>query len=116
MEIKKEMTINASPARIYSAITDSKQLTQWFPDMASIEPKVGGKVSFKFLDLDANNQNNKDRILEGKIVELEKNKKLVYTWGHSATPESPLTQVTWILEEIETKKTRVTITPYWILR
>ena len=48
--------------------------------------------------------------MEGRITELEKDKKLVYTWGHSDTPESPITQVTWILEEIETKKTQVTIT------
>ena len=110
MEIKKEITINASATRVFRAITDPKQITKWFPDIESIDPKIGGKVSFKFLDFDTNNQNNKDRILEGKITELEENRKLVYTWGHSNTPESPITQVTWILEEIETRKTRVTIT------
>lgn len=110
MDIKKEITINASAARVFKAITDPKQITKWFPDMESIDPRIGGKVSFKFLDFDTNNQNNKDHIMEGKITELEKDKKLVYTWGHSDTPESPITQVTWILEEIETKKTRVTIT------
>ena len=110
MEIKKEITINASAARVFKAITDPKQITKWFPDIESIDPRIGGKVSFKFLDFDTNNRNNKDRILEGKITELQKDKKLVYTWGHSDTPESPITQVTWILEEIETRKTRVTIT------
>lgn len=110
MEIKKEITINASAARVFRAITDPKQITKWFPDIESIDPKIGGKVSFKFLDFDTNNQNDKDRILEGKITELEADRKLVYTWGHSDTPESPITQVTWILEETETRKTRVTIT------
>ena len=26
-----------------------EQLTQWFPDVVMIEPKLGGKVSFRFL-------------------------------------------------------------------
>ena len=32
MEIKKEITINASTARVFKAITDPKQITKWFPD------------------------------------------------------------------------------------
>ncbi len=108
MEIKKEITINASAPRVFKAITDPKQLTKWFPDVESIEPRIGGKISFKFLD-DTGIQNDK-QTLEGKIVELEENKKLSYMWGDSETPESPLTRITWILEEIDAKKTRVTIT------
>ena len=111
MEIKKEIIINASPARVFKAITDPKQLTKWFPDIESIEPKVGGKIWFKFLEFETGNQNNNDnRVLEGKIIELEENKKLAYTWGHSDISNSPLMQIRWVIEETETKKSKVTIT------
>ncbi|MGB0855988.1 MAG: SRPBCC family protein [Nitrosopumilus sp.] len=111
MEIKKEITIDATPTRIYQAITNPEELTKWFPDVTSIEPKIGGKISFKFSGFSTDDQTNKERMMEGKIIELEKNKKLVYTWEHPDIPEFPLTRVSWILEEEkETNKTKVTIT------
>ena len=74
MEIKKELVVKASPARVYKAITDPEQLTQWFPDVATLEAKVGGKVSFRFLQSKADNLIDKDYTMEGKVVELEENK------------------------------------------
>ncbi|MGI9567548.1 MAG: SRPBCC family protein [Nitrosopumilus sp.] len=111
MEIKKEITIDASPARVYQAITNPEELTKWFPDVASIEPKIGGKISFKFSGFSTDTHTNKERIMEGKIIELEKDRKLAYTWEHPDIPEFPLTRVSWILEEEkETNSTKVTIT------
>ena len=45
--IKKEIVINASVDKVYSALITPELLTQWFPNIATIEPKVGGKY---FLD------------------------------------------------------------------
>ena len=46
---------------------------------------------------------------EGKIIELEKNKKLAYTWSHPDVPNFPLTKVSWNLEQVGKNKTRVVI-------
>lgn len=46
--IKKEVVINASVDKVYSALIDPNLLTQWFPNIATIEPWVGGKVFFRF--------------------------------------------------------------------
>ncbi len=105
MEIKKELVINASISRVYDAITDMKQLSQWFPDVLSLEPKIGGKIIFR----SSNSFSNISDIVEGKIIELEKNKKLVYTWSHPNVPNFPLTKVNWNLEQIEKNKTKVLI-------
>ena len=110
MEIKKELVIRATPARVYKALTDPKELTQWFPDVASLEPKIGGKIHFKFLQFKKDNRINKDYSVDGKIIELEENKKLTYTWGHPDIPEFPPTKVSWILEEIGEGTTKITIT------
>ena len=115
MEVKKEITINASKSRVFSAITDPQQLTQWFPDVISIEPKIGGKISFKAFESNADNYENKDHIVEGIIIELEANKKLTYTWSPSDIPDFPPTKVVWLLEEIQKEKTKVTITHSGIL-
>lgn len=110
MEIKKEILVKAAPARVYKAITDPEQLTQWFPDVALLEPKIGGKVSFRFLRSKADNLIDEDYAMEGKVVELEENKKLAYTWKHPDIPDFPQTRVSWVLEETVKGVTKVTIT------
>lgn len=105
MEIKKEIVINAPPSRIYEAIIEKNQLSQWFPDVVSIEPKIGGKIEFKF----SGNSSEFSDTIEGKIVEMEKNKRLAYTWSHPHVPDFPLTKVTWNLEKIKENKTKVII-------
>ena len=110
MEIKKELVVKAPPARVYKAIIDPEQLTQWFPDIASLEPKIGGKVYFRFLQSKADNLIDKDYTMEGKVIELEENKKLVYTWKHPDIPDFPQTRVSWVLEETLEGMTKVTIT------
>ncbi len=115
MEVKKEITINASPSRVFKAITDPQQLTQWFPDVISIEPKIGGKISFKAFEPNSDNSENKDHVVEGIIIELEEDKKLAYTWSPSDIPDFPPTKVVWFLEEIQKEKTKVIITHSGIL-
>ena len=105
MEIKKELVINASVSRVYGAITDMSQLSQWFPDIISLEPKINGKIVFQF----ANSSSNVPDTIEGKIVELEKNKKLAYTWSHPDVPNFPITEVSWNLESLDKNKTKVVI-------
>ena len=46
--IKKEVVINASVDKVYSALIDAQLLTQWFPHIATIEPWAWGKVFFRF--------------------------------------------------------------------
>ena len=108
MEIKKELVIKSTPSKVFKAITDPQQLTQWFPDVASIEPEVGGKISFKFSKSNTDNV-IQEHTIEGKIIELEKNKKIVYTWGYQNNSNFPLTQVKWTLEAVGIGMTRVTI-------
>ena len=58
VEIEKTMIINASPEIVFKAITDPDELTNWFPDQAILEPRVGGKMKFSFF---------KDLIMHTKI-------------------------------------------------
>ena len=105
MEIKKELVIDVSPSRVYDAITDIKQLAKWFPDVVSLEPKIGGKIVFQF-QTDSSNISNE---IEGKIIKLEKDKCISYTWSHPDVPDFPLTTVTWYIEKLESNKTKVVI-------
>ena len=105
MQIKKELVIGAPVSRVYDAITDMRQISQWFPDVVSLEPKINGKIIFRV----PGTSSNIFDVIEGRITELEKNKKLAYTWSHPDVPNFPLTEVSWNLEQVGKDRTRVVI-------
>ena len=112
--IKKKMVIDASPEVVFKAITDPNELTNWFPDQAVLEPKVGGKMKFSFYKKKRNQASRRmDYFPEGTIIEFIPNKKLSYTWEHSNMPDFPRTVVTWELEKMESEKTTAQTIAYW---
>ncbi len=46
--IVREITVKAKKERVYSAITDPKQITQWFPDVIEGTLEVGQQPIFTF--------------------------------------------------------------------
>ncbi len=109
IEIRKAIEIDASPEAVFKAISDPKELTNWFPDTAILEPKVNGKFKISFLK-DSKKPRMKmdmDFINEGRVVEFVPNKKLVYTWKWNGMSGFPETRVSWELEELNKNKTRV---------
>ena len=46
LSIKQEIIIDASIEKVFRAITDADQLTQWFPDVTILEPKEGGDAIY----------------------------------------------------------------------
>ncbi|HXV67047.1 MAG TPA: SRPBCC domain-containing protein [Nitrosopumilaceae archaeon] len=108
LEIRKTLEINASTESVFAALTNPEELTQWFPDQAILEPRVGGKMKFTFYAKHAENL-DRDFFPEGEIIEFIQNKKLAYTWKPNHISAFPRTVVTWILEEIGKNKTRVTL-------
>lgn len=110
--ITKVIEIDASPEVVFKAISDPAELTNWFPDLAILEPKVGGRIEFSFLK-DSHRKPMEvpmDFFNEGTVVEFIKNKKLVYTWKWRGVPNLTETLVTWDLEPISINKTRLTLT------
>ena len=106
MEIKKTIEIDASAETIFQALTAEDELTQWFPDVAVLEPKVGGKVRFTFYAKKTENL-DKDFYPNGEITEFVPNRKLSYTWIPQGIPDFPKTIVSWTLYEISKNKTKV---------
>ena len=107
--IKKEIVINAPVEKVYSALITPEQLTQWFPNIATIEPKIGGKISFRFLK-ESTQKKIKTMKLLVTIVSFIPNKELSYTWNFTTKPEyNKDTIVTWKLEQLDKDKTKLTL-------
>jgi uncharacterized protein YndB with AHSA1/START domain len=113
LEIRKSIEIDASPEVVFKAISDSDELTNWFPDAAILEPRVGGKTKFSYYKDSKRTAvcpRDHDKTNEGRVLEFIKNKKLSYTWQHMDVPDFPETIVICELEEINKNKTRLTLT------
>jgi uncharacterized protein YndB with AHSA1/START domain len=106
--IKKEIIINASADKVYSALINPEQLIQWFPNVATIEPRVGGKIFFRFSkDI---TKEKKDHDVVGTIISIIPNKEMSYTWNFTTKPEySKETIVTWKLDQLDKDKTKLTL-------
>jgi uncharacterized protein YndB with AHSA1/START domain len=106
IEIKKSIVINASPEVVFRALTDPKELTNWFPDSAVFNGRIGGQVRFSFYK-ERSKDLDRDYSPEGIVKEFIPNKKVSYTWQLKDMPEFPETVVTWELEEIDHHKTKI---------
>ena len=112
MEIRKIIEIDAPIDVVFKALTDPNDLTQWFPDSGTFEAKVGGKMHFTFVA--GRNQMDRDHHLDGEVLDIVPNKKLVYSFipDEDYKPDgvrSPFTTVTWSLEEVTKNRTKVTL-------
>jgi uncharacterized protein YndB with AHSA1/START domain len=112
-EIRKSIEIDASSGVVYKALTDEKELVCWMPTEAKMDPHAGGTLRFRF-HWEARNM---DTEVVGKIAELVPGKKVAYTWvaamrGDRASArigDAPAALVTWSLEELPWRRTRVTL-------
>jgi len=114
MELRKTIEIDAPVHAVFSALTDQRELIQWWPDKGTFEPRVGGKFHFTFLAERHKEMGDRDHRLDGEVLEIVSNKKLVYTFipDEEYRPDgvrSKTTMVTWSLEEVGKNKTRVTL-------
>jgi uncharacterized protein YndB with AHSA1/START domain len=101
--LRLHITLPVAPSAVYQAITNSSSLQNWLtersrvslsngvfelwgrylPGAATVEPRPGGKYDFGW------GENGPI-----KILELEPDRKLTYSWHHD-------TVVSWILEDSE---------------
>jgi uncharacterized protein YndB with AHSA1/START domain len=104
-EIRKTIVVEASPSVVFKALTDEKELTQWFSNQGAVlEARVGGAVEFKFLRPDG-----EKHTMQGRILEIIPGKKLSYSWKFGPAQDSNEV-VTWVLEAVDGGgKTRVTL-------
>ncbi len=114
MELGKTIEIDAPAHAVFSALTDSKELTQWWPDIGTFEPRVGGKFHFTFLAERHKEMGDRDHRLDGEVLEIVPNKKLVYSFipDEEYRPDGVRpkpTVVTWSLEEVGKNRTKVTL-------
>jgi uncharacterized protein YndB with AHSA1/START domain len=76
-----ERSFNAPIDMVWQAITDVKQMKQWyFPQLASFKPQVGFETRFNVL------HNDKDYPHIWKVTEVDPGRKITYNWKLGGRP------------------------------
>ena len=88
--IKQTVNFKINPSVIYGALLDSKKHSLFTDSKAKASSKVNGKFSAY------------GGYIEGKNLELVKNKKIVQTWRASDWPEGMFSIVTFLFTKAKT--------------
>jgi uncharacterized protein YndB with AHSA1/START domain len=96
-----ERTLNASPERVWTAITDKEQMKQWYFELAEFKPELGFEFTF------IGGSEEKTYVHLCKITKVEPGKLLQYSWRYQHYPGNSF--VTWELFS-EGDKTRLKLT------
>ncbi|MGA9520479.1 MAG: SRPBCC domain-containing protein [Myxococcaceae bacterium] len=74
--IIKELTLNASPEKVFDAYTVKSELEKWFAHEATIDPTADGAWRYTWPG---------GMAAEGRILEAQRPNRLVWTWEKSIT-------------------------------
>ncbi len=108
-EIKKTIVVNSNSSNVFRKISDENELKKWWVDIPILEKKVGGHLMFRFLK-ENSEMLKKDYVVKGKVLQIEPDKKLVYTWKPVDDPNFPNSIVDWTIEPINSNNTKITLT------
>jgi uncharacterized protein YndB with AHSA1/START domain len=101
--LEKKITINASPKKVWRALTDPKEIEKWM----LMSTDFSAEKDKQFIFRTADPGENWDGVFQCKVLEIIENKKLVYTWNAAFINAD--TVVTIELKE-SNGKTEVTLT------
>jgi len=82
--LKFEQNIKTSPANVYHAFTNATLLRQWICDIATVEPKVGGRIYLAW---------NAGYYTAGEYSALENNQRVAFTWFGKNDPQRTQVEV-----------------------
>jgi uncharacterized protein YndB with AHSA1/START domain len=96
--IRREILLPASPGEVWEALTDGKQVSEWFGAEVEMVPRLGGRVRFRWGDGDE----------RGAVIEaFEAERLLVLRWlpfqkdADGKTRRRPSTKVRFTLRPRE---------------
>lgn len=89
--IVEELTIEAAPHRVFSALTQQDEIAQWWAYEARVQPEVGSLGEFRFRE--------GAFVMQLEVAELEQDKKVRWM-PRQVPPQWAATSVTWQLEPV----------------
>lgn len=77
MEIRHSAWVRAEPQRVYDAFTTAAGLDGWFTQGASIDPRPGGEICFRWVDWGPDHVTGEDG---GPVLEARRPERFAFQW------------------------------------
>jgi uncharacterized protein YndB with AHSA1/START domain len=78
--LRVQRRVTARPAAVYAYLTDSALWSRWQGEAADVEASPGGRFRMRLAN---------GMLAEGRFVELETNRRVVFTWGWNGSTTVP---------------------------
>jgi uncharacterized protein YndB with AHSA1/START domain len=79
-----EKLVQAPPQIVFEAFTNATSLREWFCDVATVDPKPGGRLYLAW---------NSGFYAAGEYSELQKNEKVAFTWHGRGEPAPSIVEI-----------------------
>lgn len=97
LEVKQKATIKASPAKVFKALTEPKELTKWFLRRSRVDLRPSGEMLFVWRNFPP---------YWGTVKTVKKNKEFAFLWPHKPDGDIKNTLVRFKLSK-RGRKTRL---------
>ena len=79
--VRRELAIAASPETVWEFFVDPEKATRWMGKSARLDPRPGGEYRVEVIS---------GNIARGEFVEVDRPRRLVWTWGWEPGSPSPV--------------------------
>jgi uncharacterized protein YndB with AHSA1/START domain len=98
--IVRSVEIRTTAQQLFSHLTDPQSLVRWWPDVAELEPRLGGRVRMEFL--------GGASIVTGEVTRFEPPHALGFTWVRDETPDVT-TRVDFTVTPLDDTRCRIEV-------
>lgn len=98
--IVRSVEIAATPERVFELLIEPEALVQWWPDVAELEPRLGGAIRMEF--------RGGESIVTGQVTSFEPPHRLGFTWIRAESP-GVTTRVEFTVAALANDRARVEV-------
>jgi uncharacterized protein YndB with AHSA1/START domain len=98
--IIRSVEIDAPPEAVFPLLVEADALVHWWPDLAELEPRIGGRVRMEF--------RGGESVVTGEVIRFEPPRALGLTWVREERPETT-TRIELTVTPLDGERSRVDV-------
>ena len=98
--IVRSVEVRTTPERLFELLVEPAALVRWWPDVAELEPRLGGRVRMEF--------RGGESVVTGEVTRFEPPRALAFTWIRAESP-GVTTSIDFTVTPLESGRSRIEV-------